>query len=207
MNSGACSTMRAPDAACGHHPPLACGTLFTLAAVSLHPLPASAGRRPCHSGPSLPPGKHPIPAGSTQVAASSPGGGEPSSSVVARHPANPPEREPWSQNTTPSQSSTAFAGCLKRASPSRKSARSMGSRTDRRSGDGARATMRLPAACVRLARSAMTHSPKRAWPWLSLLPSLRLPTLKPLGSHSTLSGGSWASSRTHSATNLSSRGQ
>lgn len=204
MNSGACSTMRVPEAARGFAtllPPR--GTVSkNLAAASLHPPTASAGR----GSPSTAPSGVTIPARASQVAAPMPGGG--GLYLVVEAPANPsPEDPQWSRHTTPSRSSTASATCSKRASRSRKSALSMVSRADRRSGAGVRAMMSSPVAYVRLARSAISHSPKKAWPWLSRLRLLLLPTPKPLGSHSTLSGGSWASSRSHSATSPSSRGQ
>lgn len=205
MNSATAYPLAEADAArlpCGWEK-RARGTPSDLAAAPHLPLTASAGRGPS----TTPPGDN-NPARTDHVAAHMPGGGEPRFCVVAKLPANPlPEEPQWSRHTTRPQSSIASATCSKRVSRSRKSARLMVFRADRLSGAGVRAMMNLPAACGKLARSAILPWQRKAWPWLSRLRSLLLPIRRPLASHSTLSGGSWANSRSLSATSPSLRGQ
>lgn len=112
MNSGACSTMRAPDAARrgSDAPRKARGTLSDLAAGCTSLPAASAGR----GSPSTAPSGVTIPARALEVAASNkPGGG--SLFLVVGAPANPSPEEPqWSAHTRP-RSSTRFAISLRKA--------------------------------------------------------------------------------------------
>lgn len=206
MNSGAVFLLPAPDAARSLLvvKKLARGTLSTDLAVCSTMRPASAGRRPSHLP--LPPGVT-IPARAFEVAASNkPGGG--GLSLVVEAPANPfPEEPQWSRPTTRPRSSIASPRCSKRASRSRKSARSTASLAARLSGAGARAMMSLLGGCARPAKSAILRSPSKAWQLRLRPPKLRRPTLRPLASPSMPSAGSSGSFRSRSGISPSSRGQ
>lgn len=202
MNSGAVFLLPAPDAArqvlegSG-----ACGTFSTDLAAGLLDRPAaSAGR----GSPSTAPSGVTIPAGPFQVAAPTPGGG--GLFLVVEAPANPFQEPTWKAATIRPRSSIAFASCSKRARACARFARSTACLPARLFMHGCAVMTSSRPASGNRARSAFTPSPRKACAWhLRPLWPIRQ-TRRLLASLSMLSAGSWASSRSHSATSPSSRG-